>query len=334
MVVRVFTSRKNRFIQGIIRRFSEITFKRIFQMKAIFHSILFLFMVTNACGQEEGYIISDGFRLNYQVIGQGTPALVVGSSVYYARMYSENLQQHLKMVMMDHRGFVPPNGERDHSDYDLDKIIDDMEAVRKKLDLGNVIVIGHSGHSFMALEYAKKYPQNVSHVVMIGTAPDFGPENTALIDLTWSESVDPERKTALEENFKRITDEEIAALPSGKAFIRNYVRSGPMAWYDPHFDSTPLWEGVYINGDMLNYVWGTTFAEIDITKGLADLEAPVFLALGRYDYLVGPVFTWNAYRDKFPDLTIRIFEKSGHSPMYEEPEAFDRELLAWLESRE
>ena len=30
----------------------------------------------------------------------------------------------------------------------------------------------------MALEYGKRYPQSVSHVIMIGIAPDLGPENT------------------------------------------------------------------------------------------------------------------------------------------------------------
>jgi proline iminopeptidase len=32
------------------------------------------------------------------------------------------------------------------------------------------------------------------------------------------------------------------------------------------------------------------------------------------------------------DLTIRVFEKSGHTPQYEEPELFDQELLQWLNS--
>ena len=31
---------------------------------------------------------------------------------------------------------------------------------------------------------------------------------------------------------------------------------------------------------------------------------------------------------------MRIFENSGHTPQYDEPELFDRELLTWIEEHE
>lgn len=40
---------------------------------------------------------------------------------------------------------------------------------------------------------------------------------------------------------------------------------------------------------------------------------------------------WDSLRPKFKNLTVRIFEKSAHSPQYEEAELFDAELLKWLE---
>lgn len=56
---------------------------------------------------------------------------------------------------------------------------------------------------------------------------------------------------------------------------------------------------------------------------------PVFLALGRYDYW-NPPYLWNAVRMLFSDLTIKVFEKSGHTPQLEQPKDFNRELLNWL----
>ena len=35
------------------------------------------------------------------------------------------------------------------------------------------------------------------------------------------------------------------------------------------------------------------------------------------------------HRAKFKDLTVRIFEKSGHTPSFEETEVFNSELLGW-----
>ena len=281
---------------------------------------------------DAGSVVSDGFRLQYIVEGAGRPALVVGSALYYPRAFSENLRKHLRLVFMDHRGFAPSPGPRDTTAFALDTLIDDMEKVRKALNLGPVVVIGHSGHALMALEYAKKYPASVSHVVMIGIAPDLSASNAEATEAYWETSASAERKAVMEENLRRLPDDEIAqlAVSPGQKFIRTYIRNGPKAWHDPRFDSSPLWEGVEINMDMFNHVWGRIFRDIDITRGLDTFDRPVFLALGRHDFLVAPPSSWEPLRPLFKDLTVRIFERSGHTPQYEEAAAFDEELVRWI----
>lgn len=61
------------------------------------------------------HIISDGFTLPYLVEGEGMPALIIGSSLYYARTFSPALRHHLNMVFVDHRGFAPANHCKDKS---------------------------------------------------------------------------------------------------------------------------------------------------------------------------------------------------------------------------
>ena len=136
---------------------------------------------------ETGIIQAGRFGLRYRMEGRGRPTLVIGGSVYYPRVFSQNLRSHLRLVFLDHRGVcLPPTSPRDPAvDYELDKLIDDMELARKQLDLGRIVVIGHSGNSFMALEYAKKYPENVSHVVMIGIAPDLSEATLEQAEKHW-----------------------------------------------------------------------------------------------------------------------------------------------------
>jgi proline iminopeptidase len=122
----------------------------------------------------------------------------------------------------------------------------------------------------------------------------------------------------------------LAGLSPTARFIRTYVRNGPRIWYDPRFDSTPLWEGIEIN-EVLFKIWGEVFSKIDITQGLDALDVPVFLGLGRYDFLVAPPSSWDPIRQHFRDLTLRVFEKSGHTPQLEEPALFDHELLTWMQ---
>ena len=283
--------------------------------------------------QETGSISSGPFQLPYRVEGEGHPAIVIGTHLYYPRAFSQNLRNHFKLVFMDHRGFAPSPGPVEQSEFELEKVIDDVELLRNHLGLGRIAVIGHSGHSFMALEYAKKYPQHTSHIVMIGVAPDFSEESTTLAGEAFEALADSDRREAERENRQRVTDEDIAALPPDEAFIQDYIRNAARVWYNPRFDCTPLWEGITINMDMIGYVWGELFAKIDVTRGLKDLQCPVFLALGRYDFIVAPPSTWDPILPQFNDLTLRVFEESGHTPQLEEQELFDRELLGWMKQR-
>ncbi|MFB2979184.1 alpha/beta fold hydrolase [Microseira sp. BLCC-F43] len=275
-----------------------------------------------------GHVYSSGFKLLYIVEGTGTPAIVVGSSLYYSRTFSHNLRNHLNLVFVDHRGFSPPYDCQDTSGFQLDLLVDDIELVRKQLGLDRVMIIGHSGHAFMALEYAKKYPANVSHVVMMCAAPNFSPEGHIAAQRYLNDSVCPERKAVLAKNLARLP-QEIEAAPE-KAFITYCLLMGPKSWFDYNYDATKLWEGIQVNMAMFDYVWGEVFRDIDITENLERLQAPAFLALGRYDYLVPPPYMWESIRDKFSNLTIRVFEKSSHAPHFEEPDLFDKELIEWL----
>jgi proline iminopeptidase len=278
-----------------------------------------------------GVIRSGPFELAYSVDGEGTPALVIGSAVYYPRAFSQCLRQSLKLIFADHRGFAHPVGDIAASDYTLDVVLADIDLVRRQLGLEKIIVIGHSGHGYMALEYAKRYPQHVSHAVMIATGPSHSAAHNAVTEQYWQESVCPERKAKLEADLA-LLPAEVEAAPE-KRFVTFCVRMGARSWYDHAFDAAPLWEGVRVNMPVFDHLWGEAFRDIDIAQGLDQFDAPVFLGLGRYDYLVAPYATWAPYRDSFKDLTVRVFERSGHTPQLEESELFDAELLKWLASR-
>lgn len=279
---------------------------------------------------ETGFLEVGKLKLPYCIEGTGVPAIVVGSSLYYPRIFSQNLRKHLKLVFMDHRGFVPSPEPLDPSEFELDIILDDIEQLRQKLGFKQIIIIGHSGHAFMALEYAKKYPEQVSHVVMISNGPDCSEASQKAADQYFEDSVCPERKQVLEENLK-VLPQEIQADPDQR-FIKFCLRLGARSWYDFRFDAAPLWKGVEVNMQVIDYLWGVAFRDIDITQGLDTFKKPIFLGLGLYDFLVAPFFSWNPIRSKFHDLTLRLFERSSHTPSYEEPDLFDQELLNWLDT--
>lgn len=277
-----------------------------------------------------GHIEVDGFKLKYLTEGKGPDVLIIGSSIYYPRSFSQNLRKSLRLHFVDYRGFA----EGPEVDLTFQTLLDDLERVRQKLGLKKCIVIGHSAHGLLALEYAKKYKEHVSHVVIIGMPPHMKSDHIAMAQRNWDESVCPERKAAFERNMKLMPDNKLNQLPRDQWFLQMNFRNVPKGWYDYNFDSTPLWEGVKPNTHVLDQMYLRFTREIDVSKGLESLDRPVLLIYGRFEFLVAPVHSWDPLRPKFRNLTVRIFEKSAHSPQYEEPDLFDAELLKWLKENE
>ena len=278
----------------------------------------------------KGAINSGKFNLSYVVCGQGkVTILVIGSAIYYPRTFSEDLYKIFRFVFVDHRGFAASNQEHTKEDFALDNIINDIEKVRHELNLGKIVILGHSGHSYMALEYAKKYSESVSQVVLIATGSSNSSQNHKLADEYFNNHASTERKQAHTNSVKDL-DAVVQAHPD-KRFITLCIKLGARSWYDYNYDATDLWDGVSVSMLAFDYLWGEVFATIDITKGLEKFDIPVLVVLGKYDYLVAPYYTWDKIKDKFKNIQIDVFNKSSHTPQMEEPEEFEKVLINFIE---
>lgn len=225
---------------------------------------------------------SDNFCLKASVDGSGPVAIVIGSHKYYPRTFSENLKSKLHLFCADTRGFVPASQNHTESDFTMDKLVQDIEAMRVSLDEDKIILIGHSIHAFMAMEYAREFPDRVSHLVLIASSPITGPEIYKEADRYFEESVCPERKAALKITMKRF-------IESGdQSFVARLLSFGPRIWYDENFDASKLWEDVEVHSVGAGIIWGSMFAEYNVANTLKSIQCPTFLALGRYDYFNPP----------------------------------------------
>jgi proline iminopeptidase len=273
-------------------------------------------------------IISDGFVLRYSIKGQGKPILVVGSNVYYPRLFSDDLYKQFQFIFLDHRGFVKPPRALSIEDYTLDKIVDDIEMARKVLKLEDFIILGHSGHAFMALEYARKYPEHVQKVILLNTAPTNSQERQQQSFAHFNENAEPSRKKHFEKEIACL-ENDIKNDPE-RRFVHMCIRMGAHSFYDYTFDAAYMWEGVYTNMPIIDFLWGEEFGRRNIIKSLETFNKPVFLGLGRYDFLVSPISLWDPIDYTYKNVKKVVFEKSGHNPMFEEPQLFNRILVDWI----
>lgn len=274
------------------------------------------------------FINRDGFELGYVIEGQGQSVVILGSVIYYQRVFSQKLRQHCQLIFLDHRGFAQ-GAVQDIAQITLDTLVDDIEYMRQELGLQKFVIVGHSGHAYLALAYAKKYSQHVSQIVMIAVGPDQSQKSHYLAEQYFESIVCPERKAVLEQNLVELPH-DLEKYPE-KRFVSFCLRLGAKSWYDMHFDAIPLWKDVYVNMPIIDHVWGKLFAEIDTKKQLDGLNIPILLMLGVFDYLVAPFYSWYPLIVEFPMITALLFDKSSHCPQFEQQTLFDKQFLTWIQ---
>ena len=269
-----------------------------------------------------GTVDCDGFQLAWVREGRGAPMLVLGASRFYPRYFPLAMRAHFDMVFCDLRQWVPTPDGFDVATITRDTFSDDIERVRAATRLDRPIVVGQSQHGYMALEYARRFPDRVRGVVVVAVAPpsDDGDDRDSFFDRDAS----AERRAAdarIRASY-RIPDQ----VETSRDFIDRYLANDAYVWYDPEPDRhSYLWDGVEINRAVMEQVWA------DQAFGGFRLEpsgTPTFLALGRYDYFA-PYYLWDRYHPLFSNLSSRLYERSAHQPPNEQPDEFTADIVDW-----
>jgi len=273
-----------------------------------------------------GVIDRDGFALGFVREGRGIPMLVVGAPRYYRRALPSALRDHFEIVFCDIRPWVASPDGFDLGTITLDTYADDLEAIRVAAGLERPVVLGHSIHGTIAVEYARRHAHDVRGVVAVGAPPVGTAELWEAVGAFFPQDADAARLAAHERNLA--TRRNPSALATSQDFIDQYVSNGAMYWYDPEFDAAPLWEGVEVNLPVFFQLIGTVFADYHVEA----MDVPVFAALGRYDYSV-PFHLWDPVKDALPRLRVELYEKSAHTPPFEQPERFTADVVDWARSR-
>lgn len=271
----------------------------------------------------------DGVDFRYVREGTGPPLVVIGSSQFYPRAFSDALRTHFDMVFVDSRHFIPSYrpDEEELAALTLETFAEDVEALRAYLDIDEWAVLGHSVHAQIALAYACKHPERTSHLVMVAGEPHGDDELARLARTFWDEHASEERKSCHAANRRAIRD-ALSAAPEARRAIVDYVGNAALWWADPTFDSTPLWEGME-TGPAFGRVFACLPGREEIRPMLERLSVPALLILGKLDYGI-PHTAWEPIIKGLPSLDYVLIEDGSHNPQTENPERFDRELVEWF----
>ena len=221
------------------------------------------------------------------------------------------LAERMQVIYVDHRG-QGRSARGPKETYTLDNNVDDLEALRQHLGLEKVVVIGVSYGGMVALAYASRYPESVSHLVAIVTSPSYRFLERA--------------KAILAE---RGTDEQRAmgdilwagAFEDEEQLQQYYAVMGPLysLKFDPEKARESRARGIR-SVEAINEGFGGFLRTYDLTNELHKVTAPTLVIGGRHDWICPPELSEEIAR-LIPHADLRIFENSSHSVAADEPDA-------------
>jgi proline iminopeptidase len=123
----------------------------------------------------EGRVRVDAADLFTREIGQGQPVIVLHGGPDFDHSYFlpdlDRLADGYRLIYYDQRGRGKSADGVRPEDVTLNSEIIDLEKVRESFGLGSAAILGHSWGAVLALEYAIRHPDRVSHLVLLNPAP-------------------------------------------------------------------------------------------------------------------------------------------------------------------
>src|SRR5512136_3315416 len=111
-----------------------------------------------------------------KVMGQGYPLVLMhgGPGLDHTSLLAlQPLADQFTLVFYDHRCNGRSAGA-EASSMTFENLTADADALRQALGFDKWAVLGHSFGGNVALEYALRYPQSLSHLILMDTCGDIG----------------------------------------------------------------------------------------------------------------------------------------------------------------
>jgi len=274
----------------------------------------------NAQGERarQGMMSLEDGRIFYEVMGTGEPIVIVhggpGLDHNYLRPGLDVLAARNTLVYYDQRGTGRSDLSLDEASVNLDVFVEDIDALRQVLGFEKITVLGHSFGALFAIEYARRYPDNLRGVVLMNPAEPgsrFRDQSNARLAVARTEEDAAE--------LMELTGTEAFEARDAGALSAMYRVAFKGTFKDrDRIDELDLVLSVETakHGQDVAMLLGKSLGSVEWWDRLEDIRVPTLVVHGRYD--IPPVQMGQALADAFPRGSLAVLD-SGHFPYIEDP---------------
>jgi proline iminopeptidase len=254
-------------------------------------------------------------KLFVEVVGRGYPLLLMHGGPgtdHWTLLPFRQLRDRFTLIFYDHRC----NGRSEGAPVEsmtFDNLTADAAALRQKLGYEKWAILGHSFGGHVALEFALRYPESVSHLVLMDTGADghWARENAPRV---LAERGYPAKKVEL---VRRWFNGEFRP----QEMFSIFRRIGDAYQYNPSLMALirALLEGAWrikFRGDTLAYA-GREMKDWSVVDRLGEIDTPTLVIAGRQDF-VFPPDCQEQLAAGIPGADLHLVDRAGHNPHSEQ----------------
>jgi 2-succinyl-6-hydroxy-2,4-cyclohexadiene-1-carboxylate synthase len=266
-----------------------------------------------------GVLEGDDVRLNYEVIGQGTPVTLLHGFTQSSHSWHEvisKMPDGWQWVIPDLRGHGDTR-VRPGAPHTMDACTADLEMLWDHLGIAKTHLAGYSMGGRLALYVAATRPERILSLLTIGA------------------------HAGLEESARE-------GRRRGDAALAERIEKDGLEAFVNYWSSLPLFGGLERRGPaflaevraerMKNHVTGLAESLRGMGAGamrpvwdeLARVKCPCTFVAGQLDH--GYVASARRLAASVPNARVAVVQRAGHTVHQERPDAFARLLLAHLEA--
>lgn len=275
-------------------------------------------------GRHEIYYELSGDPLGQSVmVLHGGPG---GGSYPSLRRYHD--PKRYQIILFDQRGAGKSQPKSETRENTTDDLVEDMEKLRKELDIDKMQLFGGSWGSTLALAYAEKYPQHVDSMVLRGVflatkkeidhfyhggTGQFFPDAYEKLKAVLPS---PERLNYPEQLLKLLqTGDEATRQKVGRAWAAFETKTAALETSDEEVESLLNQSDCYNFSLLENHYManGCFIPEGSLLKNAHKLAGiPTVIVHGRYDVICVPQTAYELHK-AIPGSRLVIVESAGHS---------------------
>ena len=262
---------------------------------------------------ERKFVMSYDETIYLEAYGEGaavvfTHGLGGNHAIWYQQVTA--FADRYRVVTWDQRGFGRSSIHTGRIGPEVSAI--DLEAVMDSLGIEEAHLIGQSMGGYAVLDFALRNPRRVKTLVLGDTnAGIFTERIKDILEDYMKKAGSPLSVYGYPVGPHPALGERLWRTDVSRAFL--YEQIGGMAG-DPPADIVSRFGGTAIQKDLLKAV-----------------AAPVLLIAGSLDPMFPPQVVQEV-SSLFPNSQVRIIDDAGHSPYFESPDEWNREVLQFLGS--